>query len=154
MYFSINLRSRSVTMIIDDNVTIFILNKALNARASYLSHNEKRFISTADKSVSTLTSVRLQSQKGCSRKFPSLSVFLSFLFFFPLPPPSVPWTISSDATARYRVSTWENNRLICHLFCFFSFILFEFRDSKNTFLLSGALEECAHVTTQAEWRGG
>ena len=63
MYFLINLRSRSVTMIIDDNVTIFILNKALNAQASYLSHNEMRFISAADKNVSTLTSVRLQSQK-------------------------------------------------------------------------------------------
>ena len=43
MYFLINLRSRSVTMIIDDNVTIFILNKALNAQASYLSHDEKGF---------------------------------------------------------------------------------------------------------------
>ena len=119
MYFLINLRSRSVTMIIDDNVTIFILNKALNAQASYLSHNEKRFISAADKNVSTLARVSLQSQKGCSRKSPSLSVFLSFLFFFRLLPPSVPWTISSDAIARYRVNTWENNRLICHLFCFF-----------------------------------
>ena len=70
MYFLINLRSRSVTMIIDDNVTIFILNKALNAQASYLSHNEKRFISTADKSVSTLASVRLQSQKDVPENLP------------------------------------------------------------------------------------
>ena len=67
MYFLINLWSRSVTMIIDDNVTIFILNKALNAQASYLSHDEKRFISAADKNVSTLTS--LQSRKDVQENF-------------------------------------------------------------------------------------
>ena len=67
MYFLINLRSRSVTMIIDDNVTIFILNKALNAQTSYLSHDEKRFISAADKNVNTLTS--LQSRKDVQENF-------------------------------------------------------------------------------------
>ena len=55
-------------MIIDDNVTIFILNKALNAQESYLSHDEKRFISAADKNVSTLTS--LQSRKDVQEDLP------------------------------------------------------------------------------------
>ena len=86
MYFLINLRSRSVTMIIDDNVTIFILNKALNAQESYLSHDEKRFISAADKNVSTLTSVSLQRRKDVQENLPlSLyscpSCFSSACFF-------------------------------------------------------------------------
>ena len=134
MYFLMNLWSRSVTMIIDDNVTIFILNKALNAQESYLSHDEKRFISAADKNVSTLARVSLQSQKGCSRKSPSLSVFLSFLFFFRLLPPSVPWTISSDATARYRVNTLEKRLQLVPTSCDHSFALSSGLSTKTYFL--------------------